>query len=46
MAELEISGPLRELIATIVIHPKGREQPRIEVTGRLAKFMGAAHKIE
>jgi site-specific DNA recombinase len=37
----EISGPLRELIAAIVIHPNGREQPRIEVTGRLAKLTGA-----
>ena len=37
----EISGPRRELIAAIVIHPTGREQPRIEVTGRLAKLTGA-----
>lgn len=37
----EISGALRELIAAIVIYPAGRDQPRIEVTGRLAKLVGA-----
>jgi hypothetical protein len=29
------------LIAEIVIHPAGRDEPRIEVTGRLAKLTGA-----
>jgi hypothetical protein len=28
------------LIAAIVIHPAGRDEPRIEVTGRLAKLTG------
>jgi site-specific DNA recombinase len=37
----EIVGALRELIAAIVIYPSGRDQPRIEVTGRLAKLTGA-----
>jgi hypothetical protein len=37
----EIAAALRELIAEIVIHPAGRDEPRIEVTGRLAKLTGA-----
>ena len=37
----EIAGALRELIAAIVIYPAGRHEPRIEVTGRLAKLTGA-----
>jgi site-specific DNA recombinase len=37
----EIVGALRELIAEIVIHPASRDEPRIEVTGRLAKLTGA-----
>src|SRR5262245_34521771 len=35
----EIARALRELIAAIVIHPAGRDEPRIEVTG-LAKLAG------
>jgi DNA invertase Pin-like site-specific DNA recombinase len=37
----EIAAALRELIAEVVIHPTGRDEPRIEVTGRLAKLTGA-----
>jgi hypothetical protein len=37
----EIAQALRELVAAIVIHPEGRDEPRIEVTGRLAKLIGA-----
>jgi hypothetical protein len=37
----EIAQALRELVAAIVIHPEGRKEPRIEVTGRLAKLIGA-----
>jgi site-specific DNA recombinase len=36
----EIAKALRELIIAIVIHPIGREEPMIEVTGRLAKLTG------
>jgi site-specific DNA recombinase len=36
----EMAGALRELITAIVIHPSGRDEPRVEVTGRLAKLMG------
>jgi hypothetical protein len=28
------------LIAAIVVHPAGRDEPRIEVTGRPAKLTG------
>jgi DNA-binding transcriptional LysR family regulator len=36
-------GPdtLRELIASVIVHPAGKDEPRIEVTGRLAKLTGA-----
>jgi site-specific DNA recombinase len=36
----EIAAALRELISAIVVHPAGRDEPRIEVTGRLAKLTG------
>ena len=38
----DIAGPLRELIAAVVIHPAGKDEPRIEVTGRLASLTGPA----
>ena len=34
----EIAGALRELMAAVVIHPDGKHEPRIEVTGRLAQL--------
>jgi hypothetical protein len=37
----EVASALRELVVAVVIHPAGREEPRIEVTGRLAKLTGA-----
>jgi hypothetical protein len=37
----EMASAMRELISAIVIHPVGRNEPRIEVTGRLAKLTGA-----
>jgi hypothetical protein len=37
----EIAGALRELMAAVVIHPDGKHEPRIEVTGRLAKLTDA-----
>jgi hypothetical protein len=36
----EIAAALRELISAIVIHPADRDEPRIEVTGRLAELTG------
>jgi hypothetical protein len=36
----EVVCALRELVAAVVIHPAGRDEPKIEVTGRLAKFTG------
>ena len=36
----EFAGALRELIAAIVIYPADRNDPRIEVIGRLAKLTG------
>jgi site-specific DNA recombinase len=36
----EVVCALRELIAAVVIHPAGRDEPKIEVTGRLAKLTG------
>lgn len=40
-ASEEIAGPLRDLVASIVITPAGKmEPPRIEVTGRLADLIG------
>jgi hypothetical protein len=37
----EIAGALRELVAAVVVHPAGRDEPRIEVTGPLAQLTGA-----
>jgi site-specific DNA recombinase len=37
----ELVCALRELVAAVVIHPAGRDEPKIEVTGRLAKLTGA-----
>ena len=36
----EVVWALRELVATVVIHPAGKNEPKIEVTGRLAKLTG------
>ena len=36
----EVVCALRELVAAVVIHPAGRDEPKIEVTGRLAKLTG------
>jgi site-specific DNA recombinase len=38
----QLAGALRELIASVVVHPTGPREPTIEVTGRLAKLTGAA----
>jgi hypothetical protein len=35
------AAPLRELIAAVVVHPDGKDEPRIEVRGRLAQLTGA-----
>jgi hypothetical protein len=32
---------VRELVAAVVVHPAGRDEPRIEVTGRLAQLSEA-----
>jgi hypothetical protein len=37
----EVASALRELVLAVVIHPAGRDAPRIEVTGRLAKLTDA-----
>lgn len=37
----EVASALRELISAVVIHPAGKDEPKIEVTGRLAKLTGA-----
>jgi site-specific DNA recombinase len=36
----EAATALRELVAAVVIHPTAQGEPRIEVTGRLAKLTG------
>jgi site-specific DNA recombinase len=37
----EVASALRELISAVVIHPAGKEEPKIEVTGRLAQLTSA-----
>lgn len=37
----EVASALRELVAAVVIHSAGKDEPRIEVTGRLATLTGA-----
>ena len=37
----EIAGALRGLVAAVVVHPAGRDEPRVEVTGPLAQLTGA-----
>jgi site-specific DNA recombinase len=37
----EVASALRELISAVVIHPAGKEEPKIEVTGRLAQLTNA-----
>ncbi len=37
----EVASALRELISAVVIHPVGKEEPKIEVTGRLAQLTRA-----
>jgi DNA invertase Pin-like site-specific DNA recombinase len=37
----EVATALRELIAAVVIHPAGKEEPKIEVAGRLAQLTSA-----
>jgi hypothetical protein len=36
----EIAGALRALVAAVVVHPAGRDEPRGEVTGPLAQLTG------
>jgi hypothetical protein len=36
----EIAGALRGLVAAVVVHPAGRDEPRVEVTGPLAQLPG------
>jgi site-specific DNA recombinase len=38
----EVASALRELISAVVIHPAGKEEPKIEVTGRLAQLTNAS----
>jgi hypothetical protein len=37
----EVASALRELISAVVIHPAGKEEPKIEVMGRLAQLTSA-----
>jgi hypothetical protein len=37
----EVASALRELISAVVIHPAGKDVPKIEVTGRLAQLTSA-----
>jgi hypothetical protein len=37
----EVATSLRELISAAVIHPAGKDDPKIEVTGRLAQLTSA-----
>jgi hypothetical protein len=37
----EVASALRELISAVVIHPAGKDEPKIEVTGRLAQLTNA-----
>ena len=37
----EVASALRELISAVVIHPAGKEEPKIEVTGQLAQLTNA-----
>jgi hypothetical protein len=37
----EVASALRELISAVVIHPAGKDEPKIEVTGRLAQLTRA-----
>jgi hypothetical protein len=37
----QVASALRELISAVVIHPAGKEEPKIEVTGRLAQLTSA-----
>jgi hypothetical protein len=39
--ERQVASALRELVAAVVIHSAGKDEPRIEVTGRLATLTGA-----
>jgi hypothetical protein len=36
-----ISGAMRELVAAVIIHPDGKNDPTIQVTGKLAQLTGA-----
>ena len=37
----EVASALRELIAAVIVHPADKDEPRIEVRGRLAQLTGA-----
>jgi hypothetical protein len=37
----DVASALRELIAAVIVHPAERDEPRIEVRGRLAQLIGA-----
>jgi hypothetical protein len=37
----DVATALRELVTAVVIHPTGKDEPRIEVRGRLAALTGA-----
>src|SRR5262249_31845991 len=36
----EVVCALRELVVAVLVHPAGRDEPKIEVTGRLANLTG------
>jgi hypothetical protein len=38
----EVASALRELVVTVVVHPAGTEEPKIEVKGRCARSFPAA----
>ena len=37
----DVASALRELIAAVIVHPAEKDEPRIEVRGRLAQLTGA-----
>jgi hypothetical protein len=37
----EVASALRELIVGVIVHPASKDEPRIEVRGRLAQLTGA-----
>ena len=37
----EVWSALRELIVAVIVHPAEKDEPRIEVRGRLAQLTGA-----